>query len=58
MRSLAWPLNTTHEVEEGYFSEQKPVASETLLILDFSPVVTAQPAFYEVNLAMRIIMYV
>ena len=32
---LVWPLETTREVEEGYFSQHKPFAPETLLILDF-----------------------
>lgn len=32
---LVWPLETTREVEEDYFSQHKPFAPETLLILDF-----------------------
>ena len=35
MPGLAWPLETTHAVEEGFFSEREPIAPETLLALDF-----------------------
>jgi hypothetical protein len=35
MPGLAWPLETTHEVEEAFSSKRKPFAPETLLVLDF-----------------------
>lgn len=35
MPGLAWPLETTREVEEGLFSQREPFAPETLLVLDF-----------------------
>lgn len=35
MPGLAWPLETTREVEEGLFSQREPLAPETLLVLDF-----------------------
>lgn len=35
MPGLAWPLETIHEVEEGFFSQREPFAPETLLVLDF-----------------------
>lgn len=35
MPGLAWPLETTHKEEEDRFSQHKPFAPETLLILDF-----------------------
>ncbi|WP_431276504.1 AbiJ-NTD4 domain-containing protein [Variovorax ureilyticus] len=35
MPGLAWPLESTHDVEEGFFSQRQPFAPETLLILDF-----------------------
>lgn len=35
MPGLVWPLETTHEVEQGFFSQRVPFAPDTLLILDF-----------------------
>lgn len=35
MPGLAWPLETTRELEEGVFSQREPFAPETLLVLDF-----------------------
>lgn len=35
MPGLAWPLETTHGVEDGCFSQREPFAPETLLVLDF-----------------------
>jgi len=35
MPGLAWPLETTTRVQEGFFSEEKRFAPDTLLILDF-----------------------
>lgn len=32
---LAWPLETTREVEGGFFSQQEQFAPDTLLVLDF-----------------------
>lgn len=35
MPGLAWPLETSSAVEDGFFPERKPSAPDTLLILDF-----------------------
>lgn len=35
MPGLEWPLKTTHEVDEGFFSRREPFTPETLLVLDF-----------------------
>ena len=35
MSDLAWPLVTTARVPSGFFSEDKPFAPDTLLVLDF-----------------------
>jgi hypothetical protein len=35
MPGLAWPLETTIQVQKGFLSEEKPFAPDTLLILDF-----------------------
>jgi hypothetical protein len=34
MPGLAWPLETTHQVEEGFFTQRQPFAPDTLLVLD------------------------
>lgn len=44
MPGLAWPLETVSVVGEGYFSERKPFAPDTLLILDFIEFVHASVA--------------
>lgn len=44
MPGLAWPLETTADVGEGYFSERRPFAPDTLLILDFIEFVHASVA--------------
>lgn len=41
---LAWPLQTTCEVEDGFFSQRQPFAPATLLILDFIEFVHASIA--------------
>jgi hypothetical protein len=35
MPGLAWPLETTHQVEKEYFAQREPFAPDTLLVLDF-----------------------
>lgn len=35
MPGLAWPLETTHQVQKGYFAQREPFAPDTLLVLDF-----------------------
>lgn len=35
MPGLPWPLVTTERIQQGYFSEDRPFAPETLLALDF-----------------------
>lgn len=35
MPGLAWPLETTRDVAEGFFSQREPFAPDTLLVLDF-----------------------
>ena len=44
MPELAWPLETTSEVEDGFFSQRQPFAPNTLLILDFIEFVYASVA--------------
>lgn len=44
MPGLAWPLETTSEVEDGFFSQRQPFAPDTLLILDFIEFVYASVA--------------
>ncbi len=44
MPELAWPLETTSEVEDGFFSQCQPFAPNTLLILDFIEFVYASVA--------------
>ena len=44
MPGLAWPLETTSEVEDGFFSQRQPFAPNTLLILDFVEFVYASVA--------------
>ena len=44
MPGLAWPLETTSEVEDGFFSQCQPFAPDTLVILDFIEFVYASVA--------------
>ncbi|MGH8820568.1 MAG: AbiJ-NTD4 domain-containing protein, partial [Rhodoferax sp.] len=44
MPGLAWPLETTHTVENGFFSRSEPFAPDTLLVLDFMEFVHAAVA--------------
>ena len=44
MPGLAWPLETTSEVKDGFFSQRKPFAPDTSLILDFIEFVYASVA--------------
>ncbi len=32
MPGLAWPLETTHQVQKGYFAQREPFAPDTLLV--------------------------
>lgn len=41
---MAWPLETTSEVADGFFSQRQPFAPHTLLILDFIEFVYASVA--------------
>ena len=44
MPGLSWPLETVVMVGDGYFSESKPFAPDTLLVLDFIEFVYASVA--------------
>lgn len=44
MPGLAWPLETTHQVEKEYFAQREPFAPDTLLVLDFIEFVHAAAA--------------
>jgi len=44
MPGLAWPLETTSDVDDGFFSHRQPFAPDTLLILDFIEYVHASVA--------------
>lgn len=44
MPGLAWPLETTSVVEDGFLSQREPFAPDTLLILDFIEFVHASVA--------------
>lgn len=44
MPGLAWPLETTRMVEDGFLSQHEPFAPDTLLILDFIEFVFASVA--------------
>lgn len=44
MPGLAWPLETTCLVEEGFLSQREPFAPDTLLILDFIEFIYASVA--------------
>ena len=44
MPGLAWPLETTSGVEDGFFSQCQPFAPDTLVILDFIEFVYASVA--------------
>ena len=44
MPGLAWPLETTRVVEEGFMSQREPFAPDTLLVLDFIEFVHASVA--------------